>query len=193
MEWFVRVLNRCISFVAFLAATTLVVYMLIVIVTGTFDVANVMFDTLLLESDERQSIFNALNSEFLHNIAVLLILMKAYRILVEYMRYHHIDLKYMIEIAVIACVLELLFNATAYSEQMQWILAALSTAFLAVYAFRYDTLLKAVNDTQASLFTTPSQAQKTFENDEPHELQPVEKSKAKPRKRATRKVAKKKA
>ena len=189
MEWFVRVLNRGLSFVAFVTATTLVVYMLIVIVTGTFDVASIMFDTLLLESDERQRIFNTLNSEFLHNVAVLLILMKAYRILVEYMRYHHIDLKYMVEIAVIACVLELLFNATAYSEQMQIILGVLAVSFLAIYAFCYDTLLKAVTDTQASFAKTASVIKRPVET----ELVTVEdiESKPKPRKRATKKRTKK--
>ena len=110
MEVFVRFLNQGLSFVAFLTAATLVLYMLVVIVTGTLDVANLMLDTLLLEPNDRQTVFNGLNSEFLHNVAVLLILMKAYRILIEYMRYHHIDLKYMVEIVVVACVLELLFE-----------------------------------------------------------------------------------
>jgi len=148
MERTVPFLNGCISFVAFITALTLVVYMLVVIVTGTFDTANVIFNMAFLEHDERQKIFNLLNAEFLHNIAVLLILMKAYRILVEYMRYHHIDIKFMIEIAIIACVLELLFNFTSYSIEMRYILAGLAVAFAGFYVFGYKSLKQSSKDAQ---------------------------------------------
>lgn len=156
MEVLVRFLNRGLSFVAFLTAATLVVYMLVVIVTGTIDVATLMLDTVLLDPGERQHIFNGLNAEFLHNVAVLLILMKAYRILVEYMRYHHIDIKYMVEIAIIACVLELLFNYSEYSQDMRLVLLGLCVSFLAIYAFRYDALSKAVKDTQEKVTAVSS-------------------------------------
>jgi len=148
MDRTVPFLNGCISFVAFITALALVVYMLIAFISGMFDVALLMFDTVFLEPMERQTIFNSLNADFLHNIAVLLILMKAYRILVEYMKYHHIDIKYMVEIGIIACVLELLFNSKYYTSDMQMILAALCVAFLAIYAFRYDALSKASQDAQ---------------------------------------------
>lgn len=148
MELLVRILNKALSFVAFLTAATLVVYMLVVIVTGTLDVANLMLGTVLLDPAERQSIFNGLNPEFLHNVAVLIVLMKAYRILIEYMRYHHIDIKYMVEIAIIACVLEILFNYKEYSENMLWIFLTLSVTFLALYTFKYDVLVRAIKDTQ---------------------------------------------
>lgn len=148
MERTVPFLNGCISFVAFITALTLVVYMLVVIVTGTFDTANVIFNMVFMEHDERQRIFTILNAEFLHNVAVLLILMKAYRILVEYMRYHHIDIKFMIEIAIIACVLELLFNFASYSIEMRYILAGLAVAFAGFYVFGYKSLKQASKDAQ---------------------------------------------
>ena len=129
-------------------ALALVLYMLIAFVTGVFDVSLLMFNTVFLEPAVRQSIFSGITGDFLHNIAILLILMKAYRILVEYMRFHHIDIKYTIEIGIIACVLELLFNNSSYSMPMQIILAALSVSFVAVYAFRYEALAKASKDAQ---------------------------------------------
>lgn len=125
--------------------------MLIAFVSGLFDVALLMFDTVFLEPADRQSVLNGINADFLHNIAVLLILMKAYRILVEYMRHHHIDIKYMVEIAIIACVLELLFNSANYTEDMRMILAATATAFLTVYAFKYETFVKALKDSQKEM------------------------------------------
>lgn len=148
MERTVPFLNACISFVAFITALVLVIYMLITFISSMFDVSLLMLDTVLLEPDERQPILKALNSEFLHNIAVLIILMKAYRILVEYMRYHHINIKYMVEIGIVACTLELLFNAQHYSEDMRIVLAGLAVAFLAIYAFRYETFVKAMKDSQ---------------------------------------------
>ena len=190
MELFIRFLNRGLSFVAFITAAALVVYMLVVFITGTLDVANLMLDTVLLEPDERQSIFNALNSDFLHNIAVLLVLMKAYRILVEYMRYHHIDIKYMVEIVIIASVLELLFNYTEFTPDMRLVLLGLAVSFLGIYAFRYDTLVQALKDTQAKV------AQQNAAMPEPAVAPPKPAAKPRarkiaPKKRAVRKVAQK--
>ncbi len=148
MEKTVPFLNACISFIAFITALSLVLYMLVAFLSGMFDLSLLMYDTVFLNPAERQSIFNTLNSDFLHNIAVLLILMKAYRILVEYMKYHHIDIKFMVEIGIITVVLELLFNSQQYSENMRLVMVAMAVTFLAVYAFRYDTLLKASKDAQ---------------------------------------------
>lgn len=150
MEKTVPFLNRCISFVAFVTALTLVVYMLVVIVTGTVDVVNEIYRMALAEPDQRDALFNLLNAEFLHNVAVLLILMKAYRVLVEYMRYHHIDIKYMVEIAIIACVLELLFNYSAYSVEMRYIFLGLAVSFLGFYVFGYKHLRQASVDIRSS-------------------------------------------
>lgn len=125
--------------------------MLVAFVTGVFDVATLMIDTIFLGPVERQSILNGLNGEFLHNIAILLILMKAYRILVEYMRYHHIDIKFMVEITIIACVLELLFNYDKYTGYMQIVLAILAVSFVTIYAFKYETFVKSMKASQKEM------------------------------------------
>lgn len=148
MEKTVPFLDGCISFVSFVTAATLVVYMLVVIVTGTYDVGHTIVDTVFMESGERQTLFNVLNAEFLHNIAVLLILMKAYKILVEYMRFHHIDIKFMVEIVIIASVLELLFNYNTYGDEMRYILSALAVTFLGLYVFGYKQLQQSSKDAQ---------------------------------------------
>ena len=148
MEKTVPFLNACISFIAFVTALSLVIYMLVAFLSGMFDLSLLMYDTVFLGPSERQVIFNTLNSDFLHNIAVLLILMKAYKILVGYMKYHHIDIKFVVEIGIITVVLELLFNSQQYSESMRMVMASMAVAFLVVYAFKYDTLLKATKDAQ---------------------------------------------
>lgn len=148
MERTVPFLNGCISFVAFVTAATLVVYMLIVIVTGTFDVGATMLDTVFMDPAERQALFNVLNSDFLHNIAVLLILMKAYKVLVTYMKYRHINIKFMVEVAIVASVLELLFNYKSYSIEMRYILLALAITFLGFYVFGYKSLQQSTKDAE---------------------------------------------
>ena len=148
MERSVPFLNACISFVAFITALVLVIYMLITFISGMMDLSFLMYDTIFLDPVARQGIFNQLNGEFLHNIAVLLILMKAYRILVEYMKFHHIDIKFMVEIGIITVVLELLFNSQQYTEDMRIVMVSMAVTFLAIYAFKYDTLLKATKDAQ---------------------------------------------
>lgn len=182
MERTVPFLNGCVSFVVFITTLALVIYMLIAFVSGVFDVSLLMYETVFLEPAERQIILNGINSEFLHNIAVLLILMKAYRIMVEYMRHHHIDIKYMVEIGIVACVLELLFNSQTYSEQMQMILAAIAVSFLAVYAFRYESFVRAMNDSKQMMAAVK----------DCQDVEVEEPPKAKPKvKRARKTVAKK--
>jgi len=148
MERTVPFLNGCISFVAFITALALVVYMLIAFITGMFDVSLLMFETVFMDPAERQSIFNTLNGDFLHNVAILIVLMKAYRILVEYMRFRHIDMKFMLEIGIIACLLELLFNSMTYTDHMQMVLAFLAIGLVTVYAFKYETFVKSKKDSQ---------------------------------------------
>lgn len=148
MERTVPFLNICISFVTFITAVSLVVYMLVSFVTGTYDVGLQIFDTIFLEPAERQVILNALNVEFLHTIALLIVLMKAYRILVEYMRWYHIDIKYMMEIGIIASVLELMFNYQSYSPDMRYIFLGIAVSFAAIYAFRHDTLVSAMRESR---------------------------------------------
>ncbi len=180
MERVVPFFNKCVSFVAFITTLSLVIYMLVAFVTGTMDVAVLMFDTVFLSPVDRQQILNSLNGDFLHNVAVLLILMKAYRILVDYMRFHHVDIKFMVEIGIIAGILELLFNSSEYTSYMQLLLAAMTVSFLAIYVFRYDSLVKAMEDSKKDMKAVAKSVKiKRFSH------------KVTPEKVATKKVAKK--
>jgi hypothetical protein len=205
MERTVPFLNICISFVTFITAVSLVVYMLVAFVTGTYDVALQIFDTIFLEPAERQSIFNALNVEFLHTIALLIVLMKAYRILVEYMRWYHVDIKYMMEIGIIASVLELLFNYQSYSPDMRYIFLGIAVSFAAIYAFRHDTLVKAMResrrenhewlcDDHKAVLEAPDVAQSAVgaePESDPTTATPTKRATKKATKKTTRKVARK--
>lgn len=71
----------------------------------------------------------------LHAIAEVLILIKAYRILVSYLKTHHISVEYIVEISIIASAIELLFAADTHSVYTQAIFAVFGLANLLVYLY----------------------------------------------------------
>ncbi len=123
--------------------------MLVSFVTGTYDVAFQIFQTIFLTPADRQNVLAPLNADFLHTIALLIILMKAYRVLVEYMRWYHIDIKYMMEIGIIASILELLFNYQHYTTDMRFIFLGIAVSFSAIYTLKHDVLVKAMKESRS--------------------------------------------
>lgn len=52
------------------------------------------------------------------------------------------------EIGIIASVLELLFNYQNYSQDMRYIFLGVAVSFAAIYAFRHDTLVRAMKESR---------------------------------------------
>jgi len=71
----------------------------------------------------------------LHAIAEVLILIKAYRILVSYLKTHHISVEYIVEISIIASAIELLFAADTHSVYTQAIFAVFGLSNLIIYLY----------------------------------------------------------
>lgn len=69
----------------------------------------------------------------LHAIAETVILIKAYRILVSYLKTHHISVEYIVEISIIAPAIELLFAHKMYDTPTLIILAVFGLANLFMY------------------------------------------------------------
>lgn len=137
MERTVPFLHGCISLVAFVISLVLIIYMLVTFVAGMFDTAMLLSETIFMTSTERQSVFLVLNANFLYNLAILVVLMKANTVVTSYMRTHEIAVKHVIELVIIAIVLEFTFNANAHSDTWQYVAALLGASLFAVYAFRY--------------------------------------------------------
>ncbi len=74
----------------------------------------------------------------LHAVARTIIVLKAYRILVSYLRSHHVPVKYMLEIAFIASVVELFFAYDLHDFQTKIIFAAFGLVGLALYLYFYE-------------------------------------------------------
>lgn len=71
------------------------------------------------------SLYNHNVRNVLHSVALVLVTIKAFRILVSYLRTYHVSIKYIMEIAIIASTVELIFA----SETLNWWQALLFAVF----------------------------------------------------------------
>jgi uncharacterized membrane protein (DUF373 family) len=79
----------------------------------------------------------------LRDIALLIILVKAYRILLYYFRQHHISIKYIVEIAIIAPAIELIFAPLNHTFEISILLAVFAMVNLTLYLLFFENLSKA--------------------------------------------------
>lgn len=138
-------MNYMVSGYVYFVAFTLVLYMVSSLVTGMLELATNLLDLStnaksILTSPQR----GMLESELLHTIAFTIVLVKAYKILIAYAETRHINLKFLVEIAIIAPTIELIFNAKNYSTQQDLLFAGFAFMNLIVYLYFYSTL-KMVN------------------------------------------------
>ncbi len=141
------VMNYMVSGYVYFVAFTLVLYMVSTLVTGVLGVATSLLDLSLsaksiLTSPERST----LELELLHTIAFTIVLVKAYKILIAYAETRHINLKFLVEIAIIAPTIELIFNPKSYQFEAMMLMAGFAFANLIAYLFFYTTLKTVSND-----------------------------------------------
>ncbi|PID86250.1 hypothetical protein CSB08_01415 [Candidatus Gracilibacteria bacterium] len=122
----------------------LIIYMLGTLATKFFN----MFESIFNSSGNTQETasISTLQHELLHNIAFTIVLVKAYNILMEYAKHKHVNIKYIIEISIIAPVVEVVFNYGSYDFNMLVFLGILSICMSILYLFFYDKLKIIEND-----------------------------------------------
>ncbi len=77
-------------------------------------------------------------NHIIHKITYIIVLLKAYRILIFYLKYHNLSIKYLVQIAIIAPAVEVIF---AINDQAMWVnllYAGFSLANLVIYLGFYD-------------------------------------------------------
>lgn len=142
---FGKMMNFAVSGYVYFVAMMLVFYMITTLVTTVFGVA---LD--LMEVTKGWSKFNlseeiaVLEGELLHTIAFTIVLVKAYKILAAFAETQHINIKFLVEIAIIAPTIELIFNNESYPYEVNILFAAFAFCNLLAYLFFYKTL-KVVN------------------------------------------------
>ena len=75
-----------------------------------------------------------LTEEILSVVTIILVLVKSFKILVWYSKHHHIAIKDLVEIAIIALIMEVVFNFWVHSLAINWLFAIFWVALLVVYA-----------------------------------------------------------
>ncbi len=122
-------LNRFFSLVVFIVILLLASYTAIALWIGSQEIFVHLFSGI--GGEERQL-------RILHAVARTVVVLKAYRILVSYLRSHHVAVKYMLEIAFIACVVELLFAYDLHDFETKIIFAVFGLVGLGLYLYFYE-------------------------------------------------------
>jgi uncharacterized membrane protein (DUF373 family) len=140
-----EIMNYIVSGYVYFVALTLVFYMVTSLVTGVLTVVTGLLDIsssakAILSAPERAG----LELSLLHTIAFTIVLVKAYKILIAYAETRHINLKFLIEIAIIAPTIEIIFNIRNYPIEVNALFAIFAFCNLLTYLFFYKTI-KAVS------------------------------------------------
>ena len=119
-------LDKLVSFIILLIALRLVLYML----TNLFVVFQEMATGNIWLSGH--------DDEMLDWIVLYIVMVKAYKVLVSYARHHHISIRYVTELVIIACFVELIFEQHM-SELFRALLGAVGISSLFLYLYFYQT------------------------------------------------------
>lgn len=75
-----------------------------------------------------------LTEEILSVVTIILVLVKSFKILVWYSKHHHIAIKDLVEIAIIALLMEVVFNFSIHSMAINWLFTVFGATLLIIYA-----------------------------------------------------------
>jgi len=140
------IMNFAVSGYVYFVAFTLVLFMVSSLIAELFGLVSGLLDLASSSSGILAPDRLVLEKDLLHTIAFTIVLVKAYKILVAFAETQHINLKFLVEIAIIAPTIELVFNPKAYSFEIQALFATFAVVNLAVYLFFYKTLKKVSDD-----------------------------------------------
>lgn len=86
------------------------------------------------------------SEHFIHDMVFILVLVKIYRLLIAYLQFHHVGIKYIVEISIIAPAIEIIFASDNHSLLNLTLLGIFGLGNLLVYIFFYDKISKTVKD-----------------------------------------------
>lgn len=82
----------------------------------------------------------------IHAVPITIILIKAYKVLIEYAKTQHVNVKYVLEIAITAPVVEIIFNFTGYDHVQLIFMGAFTVAMSLIYLIFYPTIKQVEQD-----------------------------------------------
>lgn len=139
-------MDKTVSVYALFVALWLIIFMLSTFSVGVINFIRNFYAVLVVPS----GVFDAdklflIQKEVLNGIALAIVMIKAYVILISYAKTHHINLKLLVEIAIIAPTIELIFNINSYDVTFAIIMSLFAFANLVVYIYFYERF-KAIDD-----------------------------------------------
>lgn len=125
-EYIVRLSNAAISF--------LIVFMIIALIAYAGSIAIKVY----------QGFSHYSPGNVLHDAALLIVIVKAYKVMLYYYKRHRVSIKYIVEISIIAPAIELVFasGAGGYSLWISILFGVFGVANLIIYIFFYEKLTK---------------------------------------------------
>lgn len=142
-----EMMNYIVSGYVYFVAFLLVLYMVTSLVTGILGVGASLLDISstargILASPERTD----LELQLLHTITFTFVLVKAYKILISFAHTRHINIKLLIEIAIIAPTIEIIFNLKNHTFETNIFLGLFALANLLLYLIFYKTIKTVSSD-----------------------------------------------
>lgn len=122
-------LDKLFSFFVLFTIVVLALYMVVRLGTQAILFVEHVFSGMYMDMD----FMEAHSKRVLHSIAEVIVLIKAYRILVSYVHTHHVSVEYIVEISIVATAVELLFAVDTHSVPNNIVLAAFGLINLFAY------------------------------------------------------------
>lgn len=145
-----NILDLIVKYYIYWAIFGLISYMILNLFFKFIEFINKLFEakelTETLTEEQKAQVMINIQHNLLHNIAFTIVLVKAYTILMEYAKTKHINLKYTLEIAIIAPIIEIIFNYSSYTFEMIIFYGVSAVLFSIIYLFFYENLQKVEKD-----------------------------------------------
>lgn len=135
--------DKVVTMYSYIAILGLVIYMVGSII-GSFVAILSNFPALIDGGFSYENM--SVQTNILHTIAFTIILIKAYTVMISYATTKHLSPKYLIEIGIIASIVEIIFNLSSYDQWTIVFLWSFSVVLSIVYLYFYDTLRQAAED-----------------------------------------------
>ncbi len=136
--------DKIVTFYTYGAVAGLVLYMIISLYSGFVGIISEIPTIIQSGGLSHESI--AIQKVVLHTIAFTIILIKAYSVLMSYAKTKHLNLKFLLEIGIIAPIIELIFNLSGYKPTMAIFMGCFAIALTVIYLAFYDTLKQVDTD-----------------------------------------------
>ena len=147
MSRITRATDLMVSSYVYVVAIMLVLFMIGSLITGINSFFENFWDvTKSGPGFDNSAARLALEQGLLHTIAFTIVLVKAYKILISYAATRHINLKFLVEIAIVGPTIELIFNADGYNLYVNVLFAFFALANLLIYLHFYKTLKQVSKD-----------------------------------------------